>query len=199
MRFRSPLLLLLLALPLVAQQALPRGANVLHGRILDSTGAAVPGATVSNPDTGTTVVSGPTGDFALPLPGGTATVTIVAMGFERLTETVSPASADAPREFNLRVAALQDSVTVTEPADYRVETLRSSMKAAIPLRNVPQSVSVVTSELIHDQMMTNMSEVVQYMPGISAHQGENNRDQVIIRGNSSSADFFLNEIGRAHV
>jgi catecholate siderophore receptor len=32
------------------------------------------------------------------------------------------------------------------------------------------------------------------MPGITAHQGENNRDDVVIRGNRSSADFFLNGI-----
>ena len=32
------------------------------------------------------------------------------------------------------------------------------------------------------------------MPGITAHQGENNRDQIIIRGNSSSADFFVNGV-----
>jgi catecholate siderophore receptor len=36
--------------------------------------------------------------------------------------------------------------------------------------------------------------VVRYVPGITAHQGENNRDQVIIRGNSSSADFFVNGV-----
>src|SRR4030095_7014949 len=29
-------------------------------------------------------------------------------------------------------------------------------------------------------------------PGVTAHQGENNRDQIIFRGNSSSADFYLN-------
>jgi catecholate siderophore receptor len=33
---------------------------------------------------------------------------------------------------------------------------------------------------------------VRYVPGITAHQGENNRDQIIVRGNSSSADFFVN-------
>ena len=35
---------------------------------------------------------------------------------------------------------------------------------------------------------------MRYVPGITAHQGENNRDQVIIRGNSSSADFFVNGV-----
>jgi catecholate siderophore receptor len=35
---------------------------------------------------------------------------------------------------------------------------------------------------------------VRYTPGLSVHQGENNRDQVIIRGQSTSADFFLNGV-----
>ncbi len=39
--------------------------------------------------------------------------------------------------------------------------------------------------------MQSIADVVRYVPGITAIQGENNRDQVVIRGNSSSADFFL--------
>src|SRR5262249_8468980 len=49
-------------------------------------------------------------------------------------------------------------------------------------------------ELIHDQLMASMADVIRYVPGMGAHQGENNRDQVIIRGNSSSADFFVNGV-----
>ena len=59
---------------------------------------------------------------------------------------------------------------------------------------MPQSVTVVTQELIRDQLMTSIGDVVRYVPGITAHQGENNRDQIIIRGNSSSADFFVNGV-----
>jgi catecholate siderophore receptor len=33
---------------------------------------------------------------------------------------------------------------------------------------------------------------VRYVPGVNWHQGENNRDQVVIRGQSSNADFFVN-------
>jgi len=43
-----------------------------------------------------------------------------------------------------------------------------------------------------DQMMLSIGDVVQYIPGVTAIQGENNRDQIVIRGNSTSADFFLN-------
>ena len=59
---------------------------------------------------------------------------------------------------------------------------------------MPQSVTVVTKELIKDQIMMSVGDVMRYVPGISVHQGENNRDQVIIRGNSSSADFFVNGV-----
>src|SRR4030095_2750014 len=45
-----------------------------------------------------------------------------------------------------------------------------------------------------DQAMTSVADVVRYVPGIDVQQGENNRDQVIIRGNSTSADFFVNGV-----
>src|SRR5256885_13198489 len=48
--------------------------------------------------------------------------------------------------------------------------------------------------MMRDQLMTSIGQVVQYVPGIAAHQGENNRDQIIIRGQSSSADFFVNGV-----
>ena len=62
------------------------------------------------------------------------------------------------------------------------------------LRDLPQSISVVTSELMKDQMMMSIGDVTRYVPGVTAIQGENNRDQVVIRGNSSSADFYLNGV-----
>jgi catecholate siderophore receptor len=47
---------------------------------------------------------------------------------------------------------------------------------------------------MQDQLMTSIGDAVRYVPGVTLHQGENNRDQVIIRGNSSSADFFLDGV-----
>ena len=42
--------------------------------------------------------------------------------------------------------------------------------------------------------MSSVADVVAYVPGITSHQGENNRDQLVIRDNSTSADFFLNGV-----
>ena len=72
--------------------------------------------------------------------------------------------------------------------------ITSATKTPTPLLDVPQAVTVVTSELIKDQMMMSVGDVMRYVPGVMVHQGENNRDQVIIRGNSSSADFFVDGV-----
>jgi catecholate siderophore receptor len=34
--------------------------------------------------------------------------------------------------------------------------------------------------------------VTRYVPGVAIHQGEGNRDEVVIRGVDSSANFFVN-------
>jgi catecholate siderophore receptor len=53
---------------------------------------------------------------------------------------------------------------------------------------------VITKELIADQAMQSMADVVRYMPGITMAQGEGNRDQPTIRGNNSTASFFVDGV-----
>lgn len=60
-----------------------------------------------------------------------------------------------------------------------------------PLRDVPQSITVVTKDLIRDQNMLSMGDVVRYVPGVGISQGEGNRDAVIFRGNNSTGDFYV--------
>ena len=97
-------------------------------------------------------------------------------------------------EFVLQVAGVREAVTVTAPRGYQVPAITTATRTPTALRDVPQAVTVVTSELIKDQMMMSVGDVMRYVPGMTVHQGENNRDQVIIRGNSSSADFFVNGV-----
>jgi catecholate siderophore receptor len=70
----------------------------------------------------------------------------------------------------------------------------TATKTPTPLRDVPQSVTVVTHELMKDQAMQSMADVVRYVPGVTMGQGEGNRDQPTIRGNSTSADFFVDGV-----
>jgi catecholate siderophore receptor len=171
----------------------------LEGRVLDSTGAPISGAHVTAVPRGgaarSATNSTPEGRFSLVLEPGAYTVKVTKEGFtEASREVIFPAGVSSDNDITLQVAPVVGSVTVTEGAPYLTPATRSATKTLTLLRDVPQSVSVVTKELVQDQLMMSMGDVVRYTPGITAIQGENNRDQVVIRGNSSSADFFVDGV-----
>lgn len=74
---------------------------------------------------------------------------------------------------------------------YKTGLTRSSTRTETPLIDVPQSISVVTQDQIRDQNISDLQSAMQYVPGVGVAQGENNRDQIVMRGNSSTADFFV--------
>jgi len=78
--------------------------------------------------------------------------------------------------------------------DYATRKVRSATKTDTPLLDVPQSITVVTDKLIADQAMTSLTDTLRYMPGIGVAQGEGNRDTPVLRGNSSTADFFVDGV-----
>ncbi len=85
--------------------------------------------------------------------------------------------------------------TATGPVTgYRATRSATFTKTDEPLREVPASVSVVPSQLMKDQAMQSLSDVFRYVPGVLTHQGEGNRDQIILRGNSTTADFYVNGV-----
>lgn len=84
----------------------------------------------------------------------------------------------------------QGGVTV----GYLAKATRSAMKTATPLIDTPQSVSVITQQQIRDQGFQSIEEAVRYVPGIIPHQGEGNRDDLVIRGQRSNADFYVNGV-----
>ena len=77
------------------------------------------------------------------------------------------------------------------PSPYLQRSTRTATKTETPLRDVPQAVTVITKDVIADQRMQNMADVVRYIPGVTMGQGEGNRDQPTIRGNSTTAGFFV--------
>lgn len=112
--------------------------------------------------------------------------------------------ADAPAESEAAEAlpdapdkapVVRSSVTVSAPPEgYAASATTTATKTETPLKEIPQSLTVVPRQLIRDQAMTSVADALRYVPGVSMHQGEGNRDQVVLRGNSSSADFFLDGV-----
>lgn len=67
----------------------------------------------------------------------------------------------------------------------------SATKTATPLIDTPQTVTVITRAQLDDQGVAHLNDALRYVPGVSLDTGEGNRDQVLIRGQASSADFFI--------
>jgi catecholate siderophore receptor len=90
-----------------------------------------------------------------------------------------------------------DKVKVTGQSaanTYAIQRSLTATKTDTALLDVPQAVTVVTRELIDDQAMHSMGDVMRYVPGVGIAQGEGNRDTPVMRGNSTTADFFVDGI-----
>jgi len=170
----------------------------LRGRVLDPNGAALAGVKITaarygRPDA--TAFTNSSGEFSLLLEPGEYSLKLFAEGFAEAALIVrSKPTTFEPLEVVLQLAGYSATVTITDMAGYDTFASSSATKTLTALRDVPQSISVVSREVIKDQGMQSIADVVRYVPGITAIQGENNRDQVVIRGNSSSADFFVNGV-----
>lgn len=70
----------------------------------------------------------------------------------------------------------------------------NSVKTPTPIVDVPQSLSILTSEQIQNQAFQSIGDVLRYTPGLSISQGEGHRDAIIIRGIQTTADFFIDGV-----
>lgn len=74
------------------------------------------------------------------------------------------------------------------------QQVSDSVKTPTLLINVPQSVSIVSADQINKAAMFSISDVMQYTPGVSIGLGEDHRDQITIRGQNTTADFFVDGV-----
>jgi catecholate siderophore receptor len=92
----------------------------------------------------------------------------------------------------IQIEVKAERINDTKPVKgYNAKKSSSSTRTDTELRDTPQSITVIPQDLIKDQSIQSMSQAVQYVPGVQAAQGEGNRDNVIFRGNASSANFFI--------
>ncbi len=77
---------------------------------------------------------------------------------------------------------------------YNATRSSTATKTDTPLKEVPASISVVPAQLMKDTAMQSVGDAIRYVPGALLHQGEGNRDQIVIRGSSTTADFYVNGV-----
>jgi len=107
---------------------------------------------------------------------------------ETAPKAPSPASHDAAAADNQQ----RGPIVVTGTRErYGSDRTGTATRTDTPVQDVPQSISIVTEEQIDDQAMRSLADVIRYVPGATIGQGEGHRDQVTLRGNNSTSDFFL--------
>jgi catecholate siderophore receptor len=170
----------------------------VKARVVDQNGAAVAGAKVELIDDTAiirTVVTDANGEFSISVGAGNYSLQISASNFVLRSQNLTGCPADKNTlELTLEIEPTTAEVNITDGGVYQVGTISSATKTYTSLSDIPQAISLTTKQQIADQNLTSIGDVVRYQPGITAHQGENNRDQVVIRGQSSSADFFVNGV-----
>src|SRR4051812_3563920 len=91
-------------------------------------------------------------------------------------------------------AAAPDIVVTGQRVEYGVRATRTATKTATDIRNVPQALTTVSEAQIEDQQLRSIADLLNFVPGASYGSGESNRDQIVLRGNSSTADFFVDGV-----
>lgn len=77
---------------------------------------------------------------------------------------------------------------------YRATRTATGTKTDTPLIDIPQAITVITEERAKDQHALDVNKALQYVPGVTVAQGEGNRDQIVIRGQNTTADFFVDGV-----
>lgn len=122
---------------------------------------------------------------------------VVAVLAALLQQEVTAGAKDTTKKVERKPQRL-GAITVVELAKrahrYAAPWSATATKINTPLRDTPQSIFVITRALIAEQSMQNMADALRYVPGVTMGQGEGHRDAPTIRGNSSTADFFIDGV-----
>ncbi|NCP18332.1 MAG: TonB-dependent siderophore receptor [Erythrobacter sp.] len=103
-----------------------------------------------------------------------------------MAEDNSAEDADPQRDY------LPADIVVTGKRDgYDMLDGSTATKTPTPLVDVPQSATFITEDQLEDQSIRQLGEALRFVPGISLESGEGHRDEIFIRGQETTADFFF--------
>ena len=171
--------LVLLVLLLTGQVLYAQGVASISGTIRDSSGAALPGATIVLEDLKggppRTVQSGPEGLYAFTgLTPGTYRVTVSLDGFDSAAAELELAAGQSiTKDVSLALASFFDNVTV------------SPEKREAQILEVPASITAITGANIQDQGVTNIKDIAATIPSLSIIETGPGQQRAQIRGISS--------------
>jgi catecholate siderophore receptor len=70
----------------------------------------------------------------------------------------------------------------------------SATKTNTPILDIPQSITILTKQQLEDRNSLTLNQALTYVPGVTVAQGEGQRDQITIRGQPTTADFYTDGV-----
>ena len=167
-----------------SQRAEQLATGVVAGVVQDHTGTALPGVSVVAEGTNQGATTDSRGGYELQLTAGqTYKLRLTYVGFETQTRTVAlPASHGLRLHITLQSAhqALQQvEVLGRKETTYRTKATFLGSKSETEIKDLPQSVSYASKELIADQGLMRVGEVVKNFSGVTQFSFY---DDIVIRG-----------------
>ncbi|MGH8612077.1 MAG: TonB-dependent receptor, partial [Gammaproteobacteria bacterium] len=88
------------------------------------------------------------------------------------------------------------TVTGARTPPYKASTATTGSKTEIPIRDIPQSVSVVKKELIRSQSAFSLRDALKNVSGLTIAAGEGGRtgDSITLRGFAANSDTYLDGV-----
>lgn len=150
----------------------------LTGRIVDTGGGVLKGATIDLQPSGATAVSNNQGEFTVAnIPTGPQKVTIAFVGFAPLVKDVQIAAGQTARlEATLEVASKNDSVLVT------AERPHGEAEAINRQASATQILQVLPAEVITSLPNANVADALGRLPSVTLERDEGEGKYVQIRG-----------------
>lgn len=110
----------------------------------------------------------------------------------RATTPVVTAPTAAPAQF--LPPGMQLGRGPTGVVGYVATGTSTATKTNTPIMDIPQSITILTKQQLQDRGSQSIQQALTYVPGVTVAQGEGNRDQITIRGQDTTADFFTDGV-----
>ncbi len=143
----------------------------LSGKITDSSGAPLPGASVYIPDLKKGSIADVNGNYDLTtVPAGTFLVEIKYIGYKTITENIN-FNQDKTQNFQMEIAVVEESAIV----------VTGSSRATSIIRN-PVPIVAVNKKFLQQNLNTNIIDAIATVPGVSEVTTGPNVSKPFIRG-----------------
>jgi TonB-dependent receptor len=150
----------------------------IQGRVTDSTGAVLQGASVTATPGNVRTATSTEGDFSIPgLMPGTYAVTVDFVGFKEFTQSVTVASGET-----MRVNVKLDVAGQTEEILVAAERPRAEAEQVNRERTADNIVQVLSAEVITSLPNANVADALGRLPSVTLERDEGEGKYVQIRG-----------------